>query len=94
MARYKTSHGTYIEKKTIDRLVREAKKYKLDSFYEDHGYHYCEECGRNATVFRIDCSHDISVDQCQKQGTAELAYNVDNITLRCRLCHNIHDKTY
>lgn len=93
MARYKLSTGKYIEKKSIDRLVKQAKKYKLELFFERHGYYFCEDCKRS-DIKPIDCSHDISVDRCQKEGRAELAYNVDNITLRCRKCHNKHDKLY
>jgi len=93
MSRYKKSDGNYIDKKTIDRLVKEAKKYKLDCFFELHGYYFCEDCERSDR-HPIDCSHNISVDQCQKQGKTELAYDVDNITLRCRSCHKKHDKTY
>lgn len=94
MARYKTSNGTYIEKKTIDRLVNEAKKYKIDIFIEEHDYIFCEDCKVNASDTYIDCSHDESVDSCQKNGYAEKAWDVDNITMRCRKCHNIHDKTF
>lgn len=60
---------------------------------EEYGYIFCEECGRNANSgVPIDCSHTISVDEAQKRGRAELAWSVDNIKMRCRLCHRIHDK--
>lgn len=92
---FKTSNGERVSKATIDRRVHEAKARKIDQMITDYGYVFCEEvnCGRNASsgVF-IDCSHEISVDRCQKEGRAELAYDVNNIKMRCRPCHNKHDK--
>ena len=93
MGSYKTSSGERIEKSVIDLRVRRAKKNKLDLQLEEYGYNFCEECKRSSGT-HLDCSHDISVDKCQKNGMTELAYDVDNITIRCRRCHNKHDKLY
>lgn len=93
---YECSDGTRVLKSTIDSRVKKAKARKIDSMLLEHGYIFCEEigCGRNASSGEpIDCSHDISVDKCQKMGQSELAYDVDNITMRCRPCHRKYDNS-
>lgn len=87
---YRLSNGERIAKSTIDSRVKKAKQAKINIQFDIDGYNYCEDCDRSTGV-RLDCSHDISVDQCQKQGRSELAYDVDNITIRCRECHIKHD---
>ncbi len=87
---YKTSKGQRVGKSTIDGRVRSAKKQKLDKMYNNYGYYFCEDCKASAGVY-LDCSHDISVDKCQKEGKTELAWDIDNITIRCRKCHQKHD---
>lgn len=93
MNHYKTSSGERIAKSVIDSRVRKAKKEKIDCQLEEFGYNFCEECRISSGTY-LDCSHDISVDKCQKEGKTELAYDVDNITIRCRKCHRKHDNTY
>lgn len=91
---YKTSVGEHIAKSVIDRKIREAKRLKIEKMIEQYGYVFCEECGRNAsTGVPLDCSHNISVDEAQKIGRSELAWDVDNITIRCRYCHRKYDHT-
>lgn len=95
MTTYKMSNGDRIEKSVIDHRVREAKKEKLRLFLIEHDYYFCEEIGcKSPNQGPFDCSHDISVKECQEVGHSELAWDVKSITLRCRKCHNIHDKTY
>lgn len=91
---FSTSKGERIPKKQIDINVRAAKGIKLADMYSEHGYIFCEEegCGKNASAGEpIDCSHDISVKECQESGRSELAWDVDNITMRCRTCHAKRD---
>ena len=88
---YLMSNGQRIAKKTIDQKVRQAKATKIQQFFDLHGYYFCEDCSRSDRK-PIDCSHNLSVDQCQKQGRSELAWDVENITLRCRVCHQKYDK--
>ena len=89
MPTYSTTTGERIEKTVIDARIRKAKADKLADFLSEYGYYFCEECGRSSG--RIDCSHDISVKEAQETGRTELAYDKNNITLRCRKCHNRHD---
>jgi len=49
------------------------------------------DCLKSSGVY-LDCSHEISVNECQKRGIAELAFDPSNIKIRCRECHNNHDK--
>lgn len=94
MNSYMTSSGEYVPKSVIDRRIREAKEKKIAEMKETYGYLFCEECGLNATTgIPLDCSHDIPVSECQNSGKAELAWDVDNITIRCRKCHHKHDHT-
>lgn len=92
MNKYKTSSGVYVPKSVIDRKIREAKQQKIAEMIEKFGYLFCEECLRNAsTGIPLDCSHDTPVSKCQSSGNTELAWDVNNITIRCRECHHKHD---
>lgn len=94
MNHFSTSTGERISKAEIDRRIRAAKQEKISRMYEEYGYIFCEVCGLNSNAgVPLDCSHTISVDECQKTGRAELAYDVSNIKIRCRKCHQIHDNT-
>lgn len=93
MGTFKTSTGERVSKSVIDRRVRDAKQKKIDLMIDKYGYVFCEECHRNDCK-PVDCSHDKSVDWCQKNNCVELAWDVNNITMRGRPCHNKHDKLY
>lgn len=90
---YQMSNGERVLKTVVDSRVRKAKAQKIEQIIDDFGYVFCEDCKRNDCV-PIDCSHDLSVDQCQKQGKTELSWDINNITMRGRRCHNKHDKTF
>lgn len=87
---YLMSNGERIKKSVIDARIRKAKEQKIEQFINDNDYVYCEDCKRNDCA-PIDCSHDVSVDECQKSGRSELAWDVNNITMRGRKCHVIWD---
>ncbi len=91
MGSSKTSCGERISTEECQKKISEAKQQKLDLFMLEHGYHFCEDCGKN-TCKPIDCSHDISVDECKKSGRTELAWDINNITLRGRACHSKYDR--
>lgn len=91
MGTYKCSDGSRISQAQIDRNIKRAKAQKLQSFLDEHGYFFCEECKKN-NCKPIDCSHDISVQECKDSGKTELSYDVNNITLRGRECHASLDK--
>ena len=86
----KTSLGNRITKDECDARIREAKQIKLDTFYSEHGYYFCEEC--LTSQGRIDCSHTIGVGKAKQDGRTELCWDVENIRLLCRSCHQKHDR--
>ena len=90
MTTYKKSNGERVDKKTIDALIRQAKELKLRLMRDSYGYVFCEDC--KISRGRMDCSHTISVKECQETGKAEQAWNIHNIKVRCRDCHQRHDK--
>ena len=91
MNHYYTSTGERVSKSRIDALVRNAKEKALELQREEHGYNFCVECKRSGGV-RLDCSHTISVDMAQKTRRTELAWDVNNIDILCRSCHQKRDK--
>jgi hypothetical protein len=88
-----TSTGEVMSRAEFDNRIRKAKAKKLQEALNKYGYIVCEDCKRNDCK-PIDCSHDKSVKACIEDGVPELAYEVENITMRGRKCHNLHDKTY
>jgi len=91
------SEGNVYTTPQVDRRVHAAKFEKLEQMRDDYGYVFCEEpeCGKNASAGEpIDCSHDESVYKSKQERRVELAWDVNNITMRCRTCHRIHDGTY
>lgn len=90
MNHYYTSDGIRVSKAAIDQRVRRAKAKRLEIQRTEHGYNYCQKCGRSSGVY-LDCAHDVSVDKCQKTGRAELAWDTSNIKILCRECHSKHD---
>jgi len=89
---YQTSDGERVTKSVIDRRVHEAKAEKIATMINDYGYVFCEDCKKNDCK-PIDCSHDISVKEAQESGRTELAWDVKNITMRGRACHQKWDKS-
>lgn len=84
MNSYALSDGSRKTKSRIDTAVKEAKKFYRLSRYDEEKF-YCEACGRYH--FLMDVSHIVSVDDCQKQGKSEQAWNPENFELLCRECH-------
>ena len=98
MNTYQTSSGERLKKSVIDSLVRKAKVAKLQQQHDEFGFNFCEHvledghvCSRSNGV-PLDCSHTISVNEAQNTGRTELAFDVNNIKIRCRPCHKELDK--
>lgn len=98
---YRCSDGTKVSKTTIDRNVRKAKEEVIQDQLNEHGFNFCEDCAENGypenaddmELRILDCSHNISVDECQKTGRSELAWDKNNMRIRCRFHHRQKDKT-
>lgn len=91
MNSYKTSNGERIKQSVIESLVRKAKAEKVRQQVDEHGYNFCEECNRSSGTY-LDCSHTESVKSCKENGRTEKAFDVNNLRILCRRCHQIHDK--
>ena len=94
MNTYGTNKGERFTTPQIDRKIRKAKEEKINNFYNEHGFIFCEECKVNASNTYIDCSHNISVKEAKETGQVQLCWNVDNITMLCRHHHQLKDKLY
>ena len=90
MNSYKCSDGSRIKQSVLDRLITKAKAEKIRQQFDDKGYNHCEDCGVSGGTY-LDCSHDESVKSCKENGRAEKAFDVNNITIRCRKCHQEKD---
>ena len=91
MNTYSTSSGERLIKSVIDARVRKAKQRKIDTQLLEFGYNFCEKCGVSSGTY-LDCSHKVSVKECQESGSSDLAYDVDNLDILCRGCHKERDK--
>ena len=91
MNHYRTTGGERISKPEIDRRVRKAKENVVEIQRDEFGYNFCVKCLRSSGV-RLDCSHIVSVNECQKMGRSELAFDESNIEMLCRECHIEHEK--
>ena len=91
MNSYSTSNGERIKQSVIESLIRKSKAQKLRQQFDEYGYNFCEECGISAGTY-LDCSHKISVKKAKETGRTELCYDVNNIDVLCRKCHQKRDK--
>ena len=91
MNTYKTSNGERIRQSVIDRLIRKAKEQKLRQQFDEHGYNFCENCLISSGTY-LDCSHRVSVKKAKENGMTELCWDVNNIDVLCRKCHQVRDK--
>lgn len=89
---YPTSTGERVPKPIIDSRVKKAKRKLLDDQMLEFGFNFCTQdgCGASSGVY-LDCAHIISVDECQKSGRAELAWDVKNMRVKCRKHHKKQD---
>ena len=92
MNTYATSTGERFSQSQIERKITEAKAKALEKQRDEFDYNFCEQCGKNASGTRLDCSHDISVKRAKEEGKTELCWDIRNIIIRCRPCHQKHDK--
>jgi len=90
MNHYFASDGTRYSKAEIDRRTSAAKAEKRRLQKEEHGYNFCEICNNNE-CWPVDASHNTSVNEAQKSGRCELAWDLNNITMRGRRCHQKYD---
>ncbi len=91
MPTYRTSTGKRYTTQQIDDKIRVAKAEVLKNQFEEYGYNFCEQCGNNGSGTRLDCAHDLSVKRCKEEGRSEVAWDIRNINVLCRTCHQEKD---
>jgi len=91
MNSYRCTDGTRVTKAVIDRNIRTAKALLIESQKQAYGYNFCTECFQNDCK-PLDCAHIESVDSCQKNGHAEKAWDINNMRIMGRSCHQHYDK--
>lgn len=89
---YSTTSGERLTTSQIEARIRKAKAERLRVQLEEHNYNFCEVCGNNGNGTRLDLSHDISVKQAKEEGRAQECWNVGNLVVLCRICHQSKDK--
>lgn len=91
--KYKDKHtGIYYSQMDINRKETEAKKRLRHNQYQEHGFAFCVKCGVNSNYSIIDCSHHKSKLWCKNNSEIELIWNIENMELICRKCHQKKDK--
>lgn len=90
MGSFWTTDGVRVSKKLIDSRTKSAKAYKMEQQRNEYGYNFCEKCKDN-TDKPLGVSHTISVDECQKSGRAELAWDLNNMRVLGQKCHQAYD---
>lgn len=88
MSRYKIKDGTYVTKSYIDKKIREAKQIVLQKQLDEYGYNFCVKSGSRE---QLTCSHIISVNDCQRMGRSELAWDTRNIEVLSIREHQKHE---
>lgn len=92
MGTYRCSDGTRVSQAQIDRRVKKAKAQKLQQLLDEQNFFSCEECKHNGSGTKLDLSHDVSLKDAKERGETELCWDVENLTLLCRSCHQKKDR--
>lgn len=90
MNSYQMSNGERVLQSTIESRIKKAKATLIEIQFIDHGYNFCEQCGQSSGTY-LDCSHDISVKQAKENGQTEQCWNIGNMKILCRKCHQEKD---
>lgn len=88
---YRDSFGNRMTTDSIERKISEAGKLKLDLQFIEHGYNFCTKCKRNDDK-PIDVSHTISRKKAKEDAVIEVLWDLDNLEILGRKCHQIKDK--
>lgn len=88
---YSDSFGNRWTTKQIDAKIARAGIEKLDIQFLEHGYNFCSRCKRN-DCRPIDVSHTISRKKAKEDGCVEVLWELDNLEILGRKCHQKKDK--
>jgi len=90
MNTYKDSWGNKWTTDQINRKSDFVAKTLLESQIIFDGYNYCQQCKRSD--LRLDVAHIVSRKKAKEMGTSELCWDMDNMKILCRKCHQNLDK--
>ena len=88
---YKDSKGNRYTTVQINKKSDEAAKLKLQLQFDEYRYNFCEHCKRN-DCRPIDVSHTISRKEAKENGNVEILWDLNNLEILGRKCHQIKDK--
>lgn len=88
---YSDSQGNRYTTSQIEARIKKAALEKLDIQFLELGYNRCEGCGRNDCV-PLDVSHTISRKKAKEDGCVEVLWDLDNLEILGRKCHQKKDK--
>ena len=91
MNSYSTTEGIRFTRQQIENRIRRAKAAVIEAQYLAHGFNFCQQCHRSSGDY-LDCAHKIPVKVCLENGMAELSWDMQNIRILCRDCHQKYDK--
>ena len=93
MNSYLCSDGSRIPQSKIESLIKKAKAKVLENQIDDDGFNHCSvrTCQKSSGVM-LDCAHVVSVKKAKEMGKTELCFDVNNIKILCRGCHQKYDK--
>ena len=88
---YSDSDGNRWTTSQIDRKSDRCARELLEIQFIEYGYNFCTQCYRNDCK-PIDVAHLISRKEAKESGRAELCWDMDNLKIMGRKCHQKHDK--
>jgi 5-methylcytosine-specific restriction endonuclease McrA len=88
---YSDSDGKRYTTREIEYRIKKAAVELLDIQYLEHGYNFCSKCKRNDCK-PIDVSHTISRKKAKEDGMVEKLWDLDNLEILGRKCHEKKDK--
>lgn len=88
-----TYSDSYNNRWTTDKIERKIKVAALEKLRQqeyEHGYNFCTKCKRNDDT-PIDVSHTISRKKAKEDGCVEVLWDLSNLEILGRKCHQIKD---
>jgi 5-methylcytosine-specific restriction endonuclease McrA len=75
----------------IERKIKKSALELLELQFIEHGYNFCDSCKRSSGTY-LDVSHTISRKKAKENGKVEVLWDLDNLEILCRKCHQLKDK--
>jgi len=91
MNTYSDNKGNRYTTPQIEQKIKKSALLKLEIQFVEYGYNFCEQCKRNDCK-PIDVSHTVSRKTAKENATVELLWDLDNLEILGRRCHQKKDK--